>query len=203
MRPGCASPRFWRTRRVCQAFLNLMPSLCVHFSPRQALFARGASSYLVLLPVFSLLLCARPPCLLACPPSRDSPHLSLALTLPQTGSSQGVIEKYILTNFPQLSYKRYVLRQAIKNGLEKGVIVSAPFHKNSYKLGAAAKEAAKKAAKAAKKATTPKAPKVRPPVSCVRIVPSGCACTTLPPPSGAPPLISFCVCVYATAGPQG
>ena len=52
-----------------------------------------------------------------------------------------------MANKPGLAYKRHVLRSALKSGVEKGSLVTAANHKNSFKLGAAVKKAAVKAAK--------------------------------------------------------
>ena len=76
----------------------------------------------------------------------------------RTGSSQVAIEKFIMANYPELSYKRFVLRTTLKRNVESGYLTQV---KASYKLSAATKDALKKAAKkaekAAKAATTKKA----------------------------------------------
>ena len=75
----------------------------------------------------------------------------------RTGSSQPAIEKFIMANYPELSYKRFMLRTTLKRNVEGGYLTQV---KASYKLSAATKDALKKAAKktekAAKAATTKK-----------------------------------------------
>ena len=75
----------------------------------------------------------------------------------RTGSSQPAIEKFIMANYPELSYKRFMLRTTLKRNVKSGYLTQV---KASYKLSAATKDALKKAAKktekAAKAATTKK-----------------------------------------------
>jgi len=79
----------------------------------------------------------------------------------RTGCSQPAIEKWIGANYRKCNYKRWLLRGAIKRGVEKGTILVHHNHKNSYKLPAKAKapakkKPAKKKAPAKKKKTTKK-----------------------------------------------
>merc|ERR1712048_1181291 len=75
-----------------------------------------------------------------------------------TGCSQYALENYITTHYKSCDFKRYLLRAAIKRGLEKGTILIHHNHKNSYKLPpkstrapAPKKKPAKKKAPAKKK----------------------------------------------------
>ena len=71
----------------------------------------------------------------------------------RTGSSQMAMEKFILANYPKVTYKRTYLRAAIKRGVTSGFIAVHHNHKNSYKMGKPVKKAPakKKSAAAAKK----------------------------------------------------
>lgn len=57
----------------------------------------------------------------------------------RTGSSPQAIEKWIISNFSKLAFKKHLLRSALKKGLEDGTLALHHIHKGSYKLGAAAK----------------------------------------------------------------
>lgn len=75
----------------------------------------------------------------------------------RTGSSSPAIQAAIIKANPRLDFKKHLYNAALKHGEAAGLFVRHHQHKNSFKLGAAAKAATKKVA--AKK--KPAAKKVR------------------------------------------
>ena len=68
----------------------------------------------------------------------------------RTGSSIPAIEKYIKENHSDIELKHTFVRRVVKMMLDNKEIVSAPRHKNSYKISASSKKSEMKKKKVQK-----------------------------------------------------